>query len=93
MQRIISSGFFDPNWYIETYRDVPPKFYGAFGTLREAWCVRGAISGPRFNSLGIFSKILTFQSDASTRYYIFWITGPPKGEGRLHHLGSLRRRA
>jgi glycosyltransferase involved in cell wall biosynthesis len=56
MQRIISSGFFDPNWYIDTYRDVPPSFMGPL----EHWVKHGAFEvrspGPKFNSVWYFHQ-------------------------------------
>ncbi len=47
----LESGFFDPQWYIETYRDVPPSYMGPLAHFARYGAFEGRSPGPRFDAV------------------------------------------
>jgi len=50
MNKVISSGFFDPKWYINTYPDVSPSYMGPLEHYVKHGAFEGRSPGPNFNS-------------------------------------------
>jgi glycosyltransferase involved in cell wall biosynthesis len=50
MQKVLSSGFFDPAWYIEKNSDVPPHYMGALEHYVRHGAFEGRSPGPKFDS-------------------------------------------
>ena len=50
MQKVLSSGFFDPAWYIEKNSDVPPHYMGALEHYVRYGAFEGRSPGPKFDS-------------------------------------------